>query len=90
MSVKRAKMEIDSAEFSEWVAYHRINPFTYNGTENILAHIAAMLTNALSKKSARAVRPRDFLPNRKPSKPDTAKEIQAKLKAFFRTTHGNH
>lgn len=84
MSVKQAQAQIDSAEYTEWMAYHNINPFTYKSTDNILANIAAMLANTLKKPNVQPFTKADFLPALKPEhKIETAKDMEMKLKAVY-------
>lgn len=83
MSVKRAQLEIDSAEFSEWIVYHRKKPFTFNNVENILSIIGAMIGNALKKKGRRELKPSDFIPTTRVRRREDAATMQTKLKAFF-------
>jgi hypothetical protein len=83
MSVKRAQIEIDSAEFSEWIAYHKLKPFTFNNVENILSILAAMVGNALRKKGKRELKPIDFIPTPRKRPRDNPETMQRKLKSFF-------
>lgn len=83
MSVRRAQQEIDAAEFSEWIAYHKLNPFTVKTTDNVLAIIASMIGNALRKKGSKTLRPDDFLPKDRVVKREDAKVIEMKLKTIF-------
>jgi len=85
MSVKETQLKIDSAEFTEWMAFHKRKPFSFDSVENILSIIAAMVANTLSKKGTRVMKPTDFIPSikRRPKREDP-KVMQAKLKSMFR------
>ncbi len=83
MSVREAQRKIDSAEFSEWVAYHKIDPFTFDKSEYQLALIAAILMNVHKGKGSKTFRPEDFIFNSEPKAKDTAQDIEMKLKAIF-------
>lgn len=82
MSVARAQSEISSAEFSEWLAFHNLNPFTFKSEENMLSIICTILANVHKKAGGKAYKPADFLPQmRKPR--ESAKDIETKLRAMF-------
>ncbi len=83
MSVSQAQSCIDSAEFSEWRAYHSVNPFTYDKTEALLAVVASILANVNRKKGTPAFKPDDFMVKTGKVKPETAKDIEIKLRAMF-------
>ena len=82
MSVKRAQKEIDSAEFTEWMAFHNVNPFTFKTTEQVLATIATILANVHRKSGRRPFKPDDFLPHTT-RKIDDPKDMEKKLRAMF-------
>lgn len=84
MSVREAQLKIDSAEFSEWMAYSKIEPFYQNRLEQLLAIIASVMINVNRKKGSRAVKPEDFLHNYHQPRPrDSADEIYTKLRSIF-------
>lgn len=83
MSVKEAQSKIDSAEFTEWVAYHNLKPFTFDSVENILSIIAAMIANSVSKKGAKQFKPQDFVPKLKRIRKEDPEAMQIKLKSMF-------
>lgn len=83
MSVSQAQASIDSYEFSEWMAFHRFEPFTQSKTDHLLCTIAAILVNAHSGKGAKIRKPGDFMPQHKTRKIQSADEIQQKLRAIF-------
>jgi hypothetical protein len=51
MSVKRAQQEIDSAEFSEWLAYNTLNPFGDERRDFRAAMIASTTANVQGNKT---------------------------------------
>lgn len=59
MSVRRAQEEIDSAEFTEWMAYYQLEPFGEERADLRAAIIASTIANAFSKKRSK---PQDFMP----------------------------
>ena len=83
MSVRRAQAEIDSAEFSEWQAFHSVEPFTIDRGDHILATIAAILANVHRPKGAKPYKPDDFMPTVDRDRRDTAESIELKLRALF-------
>lgn len=87
MSVKRAQAEIDSVEFSHWIAYHSIDPFTVDRSEYMLAMIASILCNVHRRKGSKVHKPHDFIINYGKRRRDSAEEIEIKLRSLF---NGNH
>ncbi len=83
MSVSQAQACINSTEFSEWVAFNNIEPFTVNKVEQMLAVVCSILANTHRKRN-KPYGPEDFLPKRRNPNPDN---IETKLKALF---HGNN
>ncbi|SAK65381.1 hypothetical protein AWB80_03067 [Caballeronia pedi] len=64
MSVARCQAEVDSAEFTEWLAYHQIEPF---GTqmEDLRAGVIAAATynvNRDTRKRPEPLGPSDVIP----------------------------
>jgi len=89
MSVRRAQAEIDSAEYAEWIAWHSMEPFTHERSENMLCVVASILANVHRGKGVSAFKPEDFKPKYGESKKrDTAETIEMKLRAMFK--HGNN
>jgi len=84
MSVKQAQSDIDSAEFSEWIAFHKLKPFTVDINTNVLAVIASMIGNSLRKKGTKPLRAEDFLPEAKTIKREDPRVMEAKIKSIFR------
>lgn len=44
------RRDIDSAELSQWMVYDKIEPFTVNRAELMLAQVLAMIANITQKK----------------------------------------
>lgn len=94
MSVARAQEEIDSREFSEWLAFGRIEPFGEWRQDQRAGKICAALTNPWLKKGDRERGPVDFFPELRemlapPEEADGAPQtmgcgLQAKLIAAFK------
>ena len=60
MSVRRAQREVDSAEFSEWMAYARLEPFGQDRQDANAAAIQATLANVHRDPKSR---PQPFTPD---------------------------
>lgn len=61
MSVKQAQREIDSAEFSEWIAFNDIEPFGEERDDLRSAIVAATIANIFRGKGP-AHKVADFMP----------------------------
>lgn len=82
MSVRRAMAEIDSAEFSEWMAYYRLDPQGEDRADLRAGIVAATVANAARGRKSRAFKPKDFMPDfEKEAAPDWRQQ-RAKFKAF--------
>jgi hypothetical protein len=86
MGVRRAQREVDSREFEEWRAYHRI---THDPDDRRTAEILSALWKIAAGYRRTAMEPADFLPQKRvrkappaPEAPDHV-EIGCKLKAAF-------
>ncbi len=84
MPVREAQSKIDSAEFSEWMAFHNIEQFTLSKTDHLLSTVCAILANVHRAKNSKVYKPSDFMPtvSNKPKR-DTASEMEIKLRAMF-------
>ncbi len=79
MSVARAQREIDSAEFSEWLAYDQIDPIGQQREDLRAGIIAATVANS-SGNSKHQFKPEEFMPRfGEPPKRQTAEEQMAIL-----------
>ena len=88
MSVRQAQSDIDSAEFSEWIAFHSIQPFTIDTHEYMLAVIASIIANVNRTKGTKSYSPEDFMPQyKKERKRDDPASMEIKLRALL---HGNN
>ena len=82
MSVKQARQEIDSAEFSEWMAYYQLEPFGEERADLRNAQLCCLYANSKTKKGKR-YKLKDFMPRfEKESPEDRNKRIRATLMAF--------
>ena len=61
MSVKRAQREIDSREFSEWIAYSQLEPWGEGRADLRTGIVASTIANIWSSKETPPFRPRDFM-----------------------------
>jgi len=59
MSVRRAQLEVDAHEFSEWVSYFALDPFVEDRIDVAAARISATIAAALSGKAQKL---QDFMP----------------------------
>lgn len=87
MSVSQAQACIDSAEFAEWIAFHKTEPFTINRVENMLGIVAAILSNSNRSKGSKTYAPEDFIPKYGEAPKDSAQNLETKLRAIL---NGNH
>lgn len=63
MSVAQAQAEIDSAEFAEWAAYDRVEPFGERRADLRNAITSAVVANAFRGKDSKTFQAADFLPD---------------------------
>lgn len=61
MSVARAQEEIDSAEFVEWCAFDRLEPYGPERADLNSAIVASTIANANAPKG-KSFKPADFMP----------------------------
>ena len=82
MSLSRCKAEINSRELAQWMAFDRIDPFTVDRTELILARFMALITNLTQSK--KKVSGADFLQFiDKPAKSDNLQEAEQYFRGLF-------
>jgi len=64
MSVKRCQQEVDSEEFSWWIAYNRIEPFGEKRADIRSAIVASVIANVNrdKKKKPSPFKTTDFMP----------------------------
>ena len=62
MSVRRAQIEIDAAEFAEWMAFGRFDPYGEERADLRAGIVAATIANVFRKKGTRALKAADFMP----------------------------
>ena len=76
-SVREAQRRISSSEFTEWLAFWRLEPWGC-GVDDARAGMIASVT--ASCHGARC-RPSDFIPDREPAEPQTEDQILALVRA---------
>lgn len=81
MSVAEAQERISSAEFTEWIAFYRREPFAAERIEKMIAILCATTAN-FSGNTKRKLRDEDFLPKYGPARKESADEIKSKLGLF--------
>ena len=82
ISLKQCKAEIDSRELSQWIAFDRIDPFTIDRTELIIARFMALISNMMQKNGKATGA--DFLQFvEKPRKSDNLAEAEKLFKGLF-------
>jgi len=82
MSIARCKAETSSRDLAHWMAFDRIDPFTIDRTELILARFMALISNMMSKGGKATAM--DFLQFvDKPAKPDNLAEAEQLFKRLF-------
>lgn len=62
MTVKELMSRIDSAELSEWIAYHRLEPFGQDRQDYPASIVASTVANVNRGKSTPLFKPSQFLP----------------------------
>ncbi len=78
-TLKQVKAEVSSQELTQWMAFDRIDPFTVNRVELMIARFMALLNYWVTKEKRPAA---DFLPfHVKPA--ETAQTMEQKLKAYY-------
>ena len=81
MSVRQAQREIDSAEFSEWMAYYSLEPFGERLADARCGIVASTIANSMT--SGKRYKPDEFMPQTPDeARPRTSDELAAKAKAI--------
>lgn len=62
MSVKRAQCEIDSREFTEWMAYASLEPWGEPRADLRAGIVASTIANVNRSSDSEPFTPRDFMP----------------------------
>ena len=84
MSVARCQQEVDSREFSEWMAYYRIDPWGEERADLRSGTICAVLANINSARG-KSFKPGDFMfSESKKSRWQPVDQQRATLLAFSR------
>ena len=80
MSVSRCQQEVNSADFSELIAYNNISPFMIDRAEYMIANLCALTANIHAKK--KTFKADDFLLQTK-SKKQTPEQMEKTLGALY-------
>lgn len=82
-SVAACQRAISSAEFAEWMAYSRVEPFGAEVDHEMLATLTALFaeTHRDEKKRRMPFGTEDFMPGVEPPKPLTQAELRRKMDA---------
>ncbi len=85
MSVAHAQAEIDSVEFSEWLAYSQVDPFGEERADLRAAIIASTVANSVRGKGQRSFTPEDFMPKwgNEQHIGQSVEEMKSKMRAAF-------
>jgi hypothetical protein len=83
MSVRRAQREIDSAEFTEWSAFDRIEPF---GPERADLRAGIIAAQIAAFGGRREVTPGDFMPDFGRSRRQSPEEIELRAHQWLAAT----
>ena len=70
MSVKRAQREIDSQEFTEWMAYAALEPFGETRADLRAGIVASTIANVWRSGESEPFTPGDFMPTFEPQEPE--------------------
>lgn len=70
MSVKRAQREIDSREFTEWMAYAALEPFGETRADLRAGIVASTLANIHRSEGSEPFTPSDFMPTFEAQEPE--------------------
>lgn len=86
-TVREAQDRCDSNEFTEWLAFWKLNPFGPDIDDQRAAWLPTMFFNANRRKDANAAKFSDFqFGDHKPMKPESSKEQWAQFKANIQAT----
>lgn len=91
MSVRQAQREIDSAEFTEWMAFQRLEPYGPERADMRAGIVASTIANVHAGGKRKAYTPADFMPKfDRRVKKQTMAEMKANWMAFVaaRTPRG--
>lgn len=73
-----------SAEFTDWMAYDRLEPVGPRADRYLLAAVAALLANLREPRRRQAYQPEDFMPGILSARPEpTQREVVTKGRAIF-------
>lgn len=84
MSIRRAQVEIDSAEFAQWEAFDRVEPFGEDRADLRSAIVACVIANANrdTEKQPQPFKVSDFMPSFDRPKKETPEQTWNKFAAM--------
>ncbi len=83
MSVRRCRAEIDSEEFSWWIAYSMLEPFGERQADFRSGILASVMANAHRGKGTAPFKPTDFVPDyERQAVRATPDQVKASLRAM--------
>ncbi len=78
-----------SSELTEWMAYHRLDPFGPERDDLRIGMAAAPIINMLSGKRSKRIKPDDFVLSHRKLRPEQGwEQIKAALKSFTKAVGG--
>ena len=74
---------MSSKEFTEWLAYYRLEPFGAEADDHRMAHLMALIANVNRDPKRRKTpwTPEDFLPDRVPRRSGEADDLRPRIDA---------
>lgn len=90
MSVAQCQREVSAAEFSEWMAYDRIEPFGERRADLRAGIVAAVTANAFRGKDSKPFQASDFMPDfDKKTKEQSPEEMFNRLRIHAEAHNAN-
>ncbi len=80
--------EITSAQFAEWLAYSRVDPWGEDRDDLRMGIVASVIANSNRGKGKKPYKPQDFMPNFEPE--DEAAAIERIRESLRKTLGGKH
>jgi len=74
---------VSSREFTEWLAYYRLEPFGADADDRRMAQLMALIANVNRdpKRRKQPWTPEDFLPNRAPRRSGDVGDLRPRIDA---------
>lgn len=74
---------MSAAEFAEWMAYYRLDPFGEDRADLRTGILASVLANLFGGRRAGRFKPLDFMPKFDRKRRQTSTEMYRKLRAMY-------